>query len=214
MWKVSLRYQNYLYYPVCTTICPYFEGKEGFGFWLFCDSVKCSNATDMMRSDTKEGLVQCKLIKHDWVCGSEMNRLGCSSVQSCKIIRQLKKEQKGKEKSDQWKNWLGKSCVLKLRNRVSHGSVLRVLIWQFGLCYCLMMIFIEIGSESQISRYWENATWGHRAWECFTFFLYILQTAYSQPGPWVSQLRQFSGPCVGLGSGDDSGLYFTFFEHY
>lgn len=78
----------------------------------------------MIRSDAEEGLVQCKLIKHDWVCGGEMNRLGCSSVQSCKITRQLKKEQKGKENLDQWKNWLGKSRVLKLRDRVSHGSVL------------------------------------------------------------------------------------------
>lgn len=62
----------------------------------------------MIRSDTEEGLVQCKLRKHEWVCGSEMNRLGCSSVQSCKITRQLKKEQKGEENSDQWEELVGK----------------------------------------------------------------------------------------------------------
>lgn len=137
IWKVFLKYQNCLccpcvYHYLCTE-----AKKEGFGFWSFCDPVKCSNATNMNRSEAEEGLAQYRLLKHTWICGNETNRLGCSSVQSCEITRQPKKEQKGKEWSDEWKNWLGKSRVLKLRNRVFSSSVLWVLIWQFGLCYCL-----------------------------------------------------------------------------
>lgn len=92
----------------------------------------------MIRSDTEEGLVQCKLRKHMWVCGSEMNRLGCSSVQSCKITRQLKKEQERKRKFRSVEELVGKEpCSETQEQSVSRFSTVstHLAIWTLLLSY-------------------------------------------------------------------------------